>query len=185
MVLELLVGFFLLILSIIRILIVKESVFLAINYIRWSSTGGFILVALGATLGLGNFYHIPYLMAQYGGTTILLLYSIAKLLLALPLIMAEMLAARRTRSTPEQAISILSTESRLSQRYNWAGRLFLFSALAFVSYYLVVTCWSLWFGTQLLVDSKQFTGELAQFQFALMLVDVQPMIWLFMFVLLV
>ena len=157
---------------------------MAINYIRWSSNGSFVLVALGATLGLGNFYHVPYLMAQYGGTTIVLLYTIAKLLLALPLIMAEMLAARRTRSTPQQAISILATQSRLSQRFNWAGRLFLFSALAFVSYYLVVTTWSLFYAQQLLFSVKTFSGELAQFQFALMLVDVQPLIWVLLTLLL-
>ena len=42
----------------------------------FSSKMGFILAAAGSAVGLGNLWRFPYLAAQYGGGSFLLIYVI-------------------------------------------------------------------------------------------------------------
>ena len=43
---------------------------------NFSSRLGFVLAAAGSAVGLGNIWRFPYLAAQYGGGTFLLVYLI-------------------------------------------------------------------------------------------------------------
>ena len=46
------------------------------NRSNFSSKLGFVLAAAGSAVGLGNIWRFPYLAAQYGGGTFLLIYLI-------------------------------------------------------------------------------------------------------------
>jgi NSS family neurotransmitter:Na+ symporter len=63
---------------------------------RWSSHRVFLLAAVGATLGLGNVWRFPRLAADYGGSAFVVTYLLALALLGLPLLLAELVLARRT-----------------------------------------------------------------------------------------
>jgi len=63
---------------------------------RWSSHRVFVIAAIGATIGLGNVWRFPQLVAEHGGSAFILVYVLALLLLGLPLLIAEMVLARRT-----------------------------------------------------------------------------------------
>ena len=43
---------------------------------NFTSKIGFVLAAAGSAVGLGNLWRFPYLAAQYGGGTFLLVYLI-------------------------------------------------------------------------------------------------------------
>ncbi|MDX1593083.1 MAG: sodium-dependent transporter [Gammaproteobacteria bacterium] len=62
---------------------------------RWSSHRAFLFVAVGATVGLGNVWRFPGLVAEHGGILFVGVYLAALLLLAMPLLLAELALARR------------------------------------------------------------------------------------------
>ncbi len=61
----------------------------------WSSPSRFFLAALGALAGMDTFSEFPYLLAHYGGGTFVAVYVLALLLIAWPLLAAELALGRR------------------------------------------------------------------------------------------
>jgi len=148
---------------------------LAIEDIRWRSNFTFVLVALAATLGLGNFFNLPYLMATYSGGTILVLYALAKVTIALPLFIAEVWMARHSRAIASVAFSSLSKKHGLSWIWRWFGRLFWFSAFGLLAYYAVVATWGVIYAWQYSHVSA-FELEQVWFQFEAMNRDVPSLL---------
>ncbi|MCJ8313647.1 MAG: hypothetical protein HRU38_15940 [Saccharospirillaceae bacterium] len=148
---------------------------MAIEDIRWRSPVTFVLVALAATLGLGNFFNLPYLMATHSGGTILILYALAKVTIALPLFIAEVWMARHSRAVASVAFSSLSKKHGLSMVWIWFGRLFWFSAFGLLAYYVVVTTWGLIYAWQYSHVSS-FELEQIWFQFQTMNRDVPTLL---------
>ncbi len=62
---------------------------------RWSSHRMFVVAAVGATVGLGNAWRFPQLVAEHGGAAFVAVYLLLLLLLGWPLLLAEMVLARR------------------------------------------------------------------------------------------
>ena len=56
---------------------------------NFSSKLGFVLAASGSAVGLGNIWRFPYLAAQYGGGTFLLIYLILAVTFGFSLMIAE------------------------------------------------------------------------------------------------
>jgi NSS family neurotransmitter:Na+ symporter len=79
---------------------------------RWSSHQAFVIAAIGATLGLGNAWRFPGLVAEHGGLAFVAVYLVVLGLLGLPLLLAELVLARRvTGALPVH----FPAEVRLSQ----------------------------------------------------------------------
>ncbi len=64
----------------------------------FTSTFGVLVATLGSAVGLGNIWKFPYLTGANGGAGFLLVYLLATLLVGLPLMMAETMLGRATRS---------------------------------------------------------------------------------------
>ncbi|GIW56008.1 MAG: hypothetical protein KatS3mg082_2412 [Nitrospiraceae bacterium] len=56
---------------------------------RFGSALGFVMVAVGAAVGLGNVWKFPYLAGANGGAVFVLLYLVFLALVALPILVAE------------------------------------------------------------------------------------------------
>ena len=56
---------------------------------NFTSKLGFVLAASGSAVGLGNIWRFPYLAAQYGGGTFLLIYLILAVTFGFTLMTAE------------------------------------------------------------------------------------------------
>ena len=56
---------------------------------NFSSKLGFVLAAAGSAVGLGNIWRFPYLAAQYGGGTFLLIYLILAVTFGFALMIGE------------------------------------------------------------------------------------------------
>ena len=63
---------------------------------NFSSKLGFVLAASGSAVGLGNIWRFPYLAAQYGGGTFLLIYLILAVTFGFSLMIAEIAIGRKT-----------------------------------------------------------------------------------------
>ena len=61
---------------------------------------GFVLAAAGSAVGLGNIWRFPYLAAQYGGGTFLLIYLIIAVTFGFSLMVAEIASEERQACRP-------------------------------------------------------------------------------------
>ncbi|QEW07886.1 sodium-dependent transporter [Nitrincola iocasae] len=122
----------------------------------WSHRSVFILALLGSSAGLGNIWKFPYLTGEQGGGTFLLVYLFCVLLVGVPIMMAEVLLGRRTRSNPVQAFQHLSEEAGASPRWVWIGWLAILTGVLIFSFYAVVAAWIFYYvfslSTGLLAD---------------------------------
>lgn len=64
---------------------------------QWTSKFGFIVASVGAAIGLGNVWRFPYITGKYGGAAFLVVYVLAALFIAIPLLMTEFAIGRKTQ----------------------------------------------------------------------------------------
>ncbi|HEC00490.1 MAG TPA: sodium-dependent transporter, partial [Sphingomonadales bacterium] len=55
---------------------------------QWSSKAGFLMAAIGFSVGLGNIWRFPYVMGENGGAAFLIIYLACALVIALPLLVS-------------------------------------------------------------------------------------------------
>jgi NSS family neurotransmitter:Na+ symporter len=75
---------------------------------EFSSRMGFVLAAAGSAVGLGNIWGFPTQVASNGGAAFVLVYIILAFLLAYPVLMAELIIGRATRSNMVDALGKIS-----------------------------------------------------------------------------
>jgi NSS family neurotransmitter:Na+ symporter len=75
---------------------------------EFSSRLGFVLAAAGSAVGLGNIWGFPTQVASNGGAAFVLVYIILAFLLAYPVLMAELIIGRATRSNMVDALGKIS-----------------------------------------------------------------------------
>lgn len=109
----------------------------------WSSRPAFYLAAVGAAVGLGSIWRLPYQVGSSGGSAFLFVFTIACLVIATPLLVAEFLIGRRARRNPPEAAGVVAVESGLSKRWNVIGVLGTIAVFALMSTYTVVAGWVL------------------------------------------
>ena len=83
---------------------------------NFSSKLGFVLAASGSAVGLGNIWRFPYLAAQYGGGTFLLIYLILAVTFGFSLMIAEIAIGRKTGLS---AIGAFKALDKLSLIHIW------------------------------------------------------------------
>jgi neurotransmitter:Na+ symporter, NSS family len=108
---------------------------------RWSSGIAFYLATVGASVGLGSIWRFPYLVGSSGGSAFIFVFVMACLLIATPLLAAEFIIGRYSRTSPPQAAGVLAAQSGLSPRWNLIGILGTVSAFMIVAYYAVIAGW--------------------------------------------
>lgn len=115
----------------------------AANKVRWSSRLAFLMAAVGSAVGLANIYRFPYTAGVSGGGAFVLVYLGSVVLLALPLVIAELAIGRRGKAAPPQAIRNVATESGLSANWGWMGVILGgFGGTLALAFYAVVGGWT-------------------------------------------
>ena len=110
---------------------------------QWSSKWAFILAATGAAVGLGNIWRFPYLVGTQGGSAFLFLYLACLVLLGLPILIAEILIGRHSRMNAVDAMRHLATRYHHSARWQWVSWLGAVALIMILSFYSVVSGWSI------------------------------------------
>lgn len=111
--------------------------------VHWSSSGVFVLATAGATIGLGNVWRLPYLAGEYGGGAFVLIYVLALVVMALPLLVAQLLLARGVRADLVTMLRHWARTSGLHRAWAVTGHLALLGAVLVLSYYSVIAGWSM------------------------------------------
>ncbi len=112
--------------------------------LQWSSRLTFLMATVGCAVGLGNIWRFPYSAGVNGGGAFVLVYIGAVILLALPVLMAELLIGRRGGASPPEAIEAVAIESGRSASWRWMGIILGgVGAVMALSFYGVVGGWTL------------------------------------------
>lgn len=111
--------------------------------VKWSSEKSFILVTATAAIGLGNIWRFPYLVGANGGASFILVYLIAVVAIGLPIMIVEISAGKNERGGVIRTFTKL--RRKLGKYYGWFVVLLTGIIL---SYYLVVTGWTLGFAVE-------------------------------------
>jgi neurotransmitter:Na+ symporter, NSS family len=114
---------------------------------------GFILVAVGAAIGLGNIWRFPYMVGSNGGGSFLFAYLISLLVVGIPLLMLELAVGRTSQS------SFLTTYEKIRPWLKYVSIIILFfTSFMVIAYYLVVNGWSLGFALFSLIGFPSFSA---------------------------
>ncbi len=112
---------------------------------EFSSRLGFILAAAGSAVGLGNIWGFPTQVASNGGAAFVLVYVILAFLLAYPVLMAELLIGRATRSNMVDALGKISNNNPLGRL---AGVWGFITVSLILSFYALVAGWMIAHGLE-------------------------------------
>jgi neurotransmitter:Na+ symporter, NSS family len=110
---------------------------------QWSSRYGFLLASVGFAVGLGNIWRFPYVTGQNGGSAFLFIYLAAALIIGLPLLITELSIGRRGKSSAPGSIVNVAEASGASRSWGLVGSLGVFCAFIILSYYSVMSGWTL------------------------------------------
>ena len=109
----------------------------------FASRLGFILAAAGSAVGVGNIWGFPTQAASNGGGAFLLVYLVMILLLAYPMLVAEITIGRLKRTNPIDALRSMS-EHKLGRMFGAiAGIVGLLVLALILSFYAIVSGWLL------------------------------------------
>ncbi len=102
---------------------------------NWGSRAGFVLAAIGSAVGLGNLWGFPYKVHANGGGAFLIPYTLAMLLIGIPLLILEFSLGHMTqRAAPDAFRGI----NRRSEPVGWWG---IILGFVIITYYPVILAW--------------------------------------------
>ena len=116
---------------------------------------GFLLIAAGCAIGLGNVWRFPYIAGQYGGAAFVLPYLGFLLFLGLPVLMAELAIGRGGKSGIGMAFDKLESPGT---KWHWAKFPLISANYILMAFYSVVTGWMFFYFYKMLTDSEFLKG---------------------------
>lgn len=123
----------------------------------FSSKLGFVLAASGSAVGLGNIWRFPYLAAQYGGGTFLLVYLILAVTFGFALMTAEIAIGRKT------GLSAIGAFKKLDKRFGFLGVLAAIVPIIIFPYYSVIGGWVIKYFATFITGHVQAAADDAYF----------------------
>ena len=110
---------------------------------QWSSQWGFLLAAVGFAVGMGNIWRFPYVLGENGGSAFLFIYLAFALGIGLPLLITELTIGRRGGRSASGSIEVVAAEAGIGKGWGRVGSLGVFCAFVILSYYTVISGWTL------------------------------------------
>ena len=102
---------------------------------NFSGKVGFVLAAAGSAVGLGNIWRFPYLAAQYGGGSFLLVYLLLAVTFGFALMVTEIAIGRKT------GLSAIGAFKALDKRFGFLGLMASLVPIIIFPYYSVIGGW--------------------------------------------
>lgn len=111
---------------------------------EFSTRIGFILAAAGSAVGLGNIWGFPTKVASNGGAAFVLVYVILAFLLAYPVLMAELIIGRSTRSNMVDALGKITGRKigRVTGIWGFVTVSLILSFYAIIAGFMIAYCLS-------------------------------------------
>ena len=125
---------------------------------RITTNRAFILAIAGAAIGLGNIWRFPYIAGENGGSLFFLLYLGFVMAMGLPVMIAEIVIGRAGRASPTSSLRQLAMASGRSKHWSKVAWLGTFTATIVLSFYSVVSGWTLYYLTGSIRGVLDFSG---------------------------
>ena len=106
---------------------------------HFASRIGFILIAAGCAIGIGNVWRFPYITGEYGGGAFVLLYLVFLVILGLPVMVMEFAVGRASQKSAAKAFDILEPKRRFHW-FSWWGYI---GCMLLMMFYTTVAGWML------------------------------------------
>ncbi|MGF1911232.1 sodium-dependent transporter [Vibrio kasasachensis] len=107
----------------------------------FSSRIGFIFAAAGSAVGVGNIWGFPTQAAQNGGGAFLLVYLVMVVILAYPMLVAELAIGRLTKRNPVASLRALGESPRWQKMGALVGVLGIVALSLILSFYAIISGW--------------------------------------------
>lgn len=114
---------------------------MAFKHETWSSNTTFLMAAVGAAVGLGNIWRFPYMAGTNGGGAFVLIYLIAVVLIAIPVLIAETMIGRHGHMSAPVSMQKAATEVGASTKWSIVGWFGVTAAFLILSFYSVIGGW--------------------------------------------
>jgi len=121
--------------------------------VTWSSKTSFLMATIGIAVGLGNIWRFPYVVGTNGGGAFVLVYILALLCFAAPIMVAELILGRQGRQDPLGTMKALVKENGANKAWHVIGWLSLLIPFIALSYYSVVAGWTVDYTAQSLLGT--------------------------------
>ncbi|MFK7871735.1 MAG: sodium-dependent transporter [Oligoflexales bacterium] len=108
----------------------------------WSSWFSFVVVSVGAAIGLGNLWKFPYIVWKYGGGAFVGVYLLAVCCIAFPVLAAELCLGKATR---QDVFAAFTSLSQGNWKWRALGMMIASTPFMILSYYGTVTGWTLYY----------------------------------------
>ncbi|WP_022696194.1 sodium-dependent transporter [Ponticaulis koreensis] len=108
---------------------------------HWGSRFGFIMAAVGSSVGLGNLWRFPFTAGENGGSAFIVIYLISVLIFGLPVLMAEYALGRHGQRSSIATLRKITTEENKPKAWIGMGWLGAIASLLLFSFYIVISGW--------------------------------------------
>ena len=142
---------------------------------NFTSKIGFVLAAAGSAVGLGNLWRFPYLAAQYGGGTFLLVYLILAVTFGFALMIAEIGIGRKT------GLSAIGAYEKLNKKFGFVGVLTAAVPIIILPYYSVIGGWIIKYFVTFISGSAHAAADDSYFG-GFIGSPIEPIGWFFLFI---
>ena len=112
---------------------------------HWGSRFGFIMAAVGSSVGLGNFWRFPFTAGENGGGAFIIIYLFCVLFLGLTVLMAEYALGRKSGMSAIEGIHSLARAENKSENWQVVGWIGSLGAFFILTFYIVISAWVLAF----------------------------------------
>ncbi len=109
---------------------------------QWSSWRGFLLAAIGFSVGLGNIWRFPYVAGENGGSAFVIIYLACAFVIGLPLLVSELAIGRLGRLDPAGSYRAVAQAAGRSPAWGAVGTLAILCVFAVLSFYTVLSGWT-------------------------------------------
>ncbi|WP_026068319.1 sodium-dependent transporter [Halomonas smyrnensis] len=116
---------------------------------QWGSRFGYLMAVVGAMVGAGNIWRMPYVTGENGGGAFLIAYFLLLYLIAVPGLMGETSLGRYTRQ------GLLGTFRKIygNNRFLGLGLVILIFNIVLMSYYSSIVGWSIYYAYHALIGT--------------------------------
>ncbi|MCL1478947.1 sodium-dependent transporter [Marinobacter sp. M3C] len=116
---------------------------------QWGSRFGYLMAIVGAMVGAGNIWRMPYVTGENGGGAFLIAYFVLLYLIAVPGLMGETSLGRYTRQ------GLLGTFRKIygNNKFVGLGLVILIFNVVLMSYYSSIVGWSLYYAYHAVIGS--------------------------------
>ncbi|MCC5996902.1 MAG: sodium-dependent transporter [Oceanicaulis sp.] len=109
--------------------------------ITWNTRFGFLMAAIGSSVGLGNFWRFPYTAGENGGSAFVLVYLACVALIAFPILIAELSVGRHARRSAVGSTRKMAFDAGASEMWSIAGWVAMAGGVMILCFYSVVAGW--------------------------------------------